>query len=155
MTKPIVKIIRTQQDINQTLGFIHVEGDNSTPLYADVCLERGWRNNENNVSCIPEGTYTLKKERSPKFKRMLWEIYGVPGRSECKFHAANYWKDLNGCIAPGIGTADIDGDGYLDVTSSGSSLERFHQAMGDAIEAILIVKSTFPKKCKNLLDDEY
>lgn len=148
----IVKIRRKQQDENQSLGFIEVTGEKNEPIYADISLERGWRNNERNVSCIPKGMYTLKKEFSPKFTEMLWEIYGVEGRSECKIHPANRWKELNGCMAPGISVKDIDGDGYLDVTSSRASLERFHAAMGDDTEAMLIVMNDFPKECENLCD---
>lgn len=146
----IVRINRKKQDATQTLGFVLVTGDNDEPVYADISLERGWRDNKRNVSCIPEGMYTLKKEWSPRFKMDLWEIYGVEGRSECKFHAANYWHDLNGCIAPGIAVKDIDRDGRLDVTSSRASLERFHAAMGDDKEAILIVKNVFPKEVEDI-----
>lgn len=151
MTK-LVTIIRKKQDETQTLGFLHVVGDCNLPLFADICLERGWRNNEQNVSCIPVGMYELRKEWSPKFQADLWEIYGVEGRSECKFHAANYWRDLNGCVAPGMAVADIDGDGRMDVTSSRASLERFHEAMGDDTKAILVVKNGFPKDVKNIFE---
>lgn len=147
----VVRVNRKKQDTTQTLGFVSITGDNGEPLYADISLERGWRDNKQNVSCIPEGAYPLKKEYSPRFKMDLWEIKEVKGRSECKFHAANYWHDLNGCIAPGVAVKDIDGDGRLDITSSRASLKRFHKAMGDDTEALLIVKNDFPEEVEDLL----
>lgn len=70
----------------------------------------------------------------------MYEIYEVPNRSECKFHAANYARQLNGCIALGNKRLDIDHDGYKDVTSSRDTMKRFHAAMGGDRTANLIVK---------------
>ena len=98
-------------------------------VFECVTLERGWQQNEQNVSCVPEGTYPLVFEHSPKFKKHLWELKQVPGRSECKFHAANYWKQLNGCIALGNKKRYIDGDLIMDVSSSRDTMGDFHKAM--------------------------
>lgn len=106
----------------------------------ELCtLELPWRDNRRNISRIPAGTYNLKWEYSPKFRRMLWEIYGVPKRSECKFHVANFMYQLNGCIALGLDFADIDGDGLMDVTSSAKALELFHGATVGCTEGTLEV----------------
>jgi len=82
----------------------------------------------------------MKLEHSPKFRKKLWEIYGVPGRSETKFHVANYWHQLNGCIALGNNRRYIDGDAVLDVTSSRDTMKAFHEAMDGHTQAILIVQ---------------
>lgn len=141
---PIVKVHRFWQDENQTSGNITViAADDNFPLYASLGLERGWRNNENNVSCIPIGTYQLKLEYSPRFKTDLWEIKGVPGRAECKFHASNYWYQLNGCIAPGLRYKNINSDKYRDVTNSSNSLKAFHEALRPYTEAILIITGEY------------
>lgn len=116
-----------------SLGHCYVKRDNGEAKYVGCSLERGWRDNQSNVSCVPEGTYTLKYEYSPRFRKNLWELYGVPGRSECKFHAANYWRQLNGCIALGNKHVDIDGDGDPDVTSSRLTMKKFHDMMKDAV----------------------
>lgn len=141
MSKPIVTIARQVEDDKQALGFLTVE-HNCIPKYADVCLELSYLDNKRNISSIPPNTYNMVYTYSPRFKRNLWLVENVEGRSGIRFHAANYHHQLNGCIAPGASTADIDGDGYLDVTSSAAALERFHSAMKpfEKTGAILIVK---------------
>lgn len=141
MSKPIIKITRYWQDENQTLGNLVLLGDNDKPLFTAVTLERGWRNNQQGISCIPKNNapYSVVLEYSNKFKTDLFEIKSVPNRSECKFHAANFWRQLNGCIALGINPTDIDGDGYIDVTSSKATMKRFHKAMEPYTSAILII----------------
>lgn len=134
-----VHIYRKTQDRNQTLGNLSVIDENGKPLFGSVVLERGWRNNEKGESCIPPGEYPLKLEWSPRFKMNLWEVYGVPGRSECKFHAANYWHQLNGCMAPGATLADLNKDGYNDVTNSKATLKKFMAVLEGDKEAKLIV----------------
>ena len=137
--KPIVKLHRYWQDENQSLSSATILDDKNRPVFASLMLERGWRNNEQGVSCIPKGTYKLVLEYSPRFKTKLWEIKGVPNRSETKFHSANYWYQLNGCIAPGIRPKHLDQDRYLDLTNSRQTLADFHKALEPYNEAILII----------------
>lgn len=76
-----------------------------------VCftLELPWKENQNNISCIPEGKYELRPRYSKKFKRHL-KVMDVFGRSLILIHPANNaLEELEGCIAPvmqltGIGT---------------------------------------------------
>lgn len=84
----------------------HEEGTNGLltmgPNSEPVCytIELPWRNNEVNRSCIPEGTYVLKRRYSTKFRWHL-EIKDVPGRSYILIHPANHAaRELKGCIAP-------------------------------------------------------
>jgi hypothetical protein len=138
---PIIKITRYWQDGNQTLGTCIVLGENDLPLFSGISLERGWQDNKKGISCIPKGTgpYEVVLEWSNRFKTMLWEIKGVPGRSECKFHSANYWRQLNGCVALGRRPTDIDNDGYVDVTSSKSTMKDFHNALKKHNKALLMI----------------
>lgn len=138
---PIIKIQRLWQNANETFGVCTILGDNDMPLFASLCVERGWRNNKKSISCIPKGSgpYTVVLEYSNKFEKNLWEIKGVPNRSECKFHAANYWHQLNGCIALGRRPADINNDGYMDVTSSTKTMKDFHKALREYNKALLII----------------
>jgi len=124
-----VIINRFKIEHNYSLGDCYIRHEDGSIEYIGKSLERGWRNNQNNISCVPEGTYTLKLEYSPKFKKDLWELYGVPNRSEIKFHAANYWKQLDGCITLGNKHIDINGDGDPDVTSSRVTMNKFHEVM--------------------------
>lgn len=127
--KRTIKLIRHWQDNNQTTGTLLVLDRNCQPIFGSFCIERGDRNNQRNESNIPAGIYLIKFEWSPRFERMLWEIKGVNGRSECKIHPANKWEELNGCIAPGLKLKNINHDGYMDVTDSRRTLEAFHQVL--------------------------
>jgi len=137
--KPIIKIHRIWQDKNQTSGTCTVIDDDNFPTFTALSLERGWMNNQKNVSCIPAGVYTVKLEYSNKFKQKLWEIKGVPNRSECKFHSANYWYQLNGCVSLGLRYKLLNNDNYRDVTNSKDTMKAFHTALKNYSEAILII----------------
>lgn len=132
---------RDEQDSKQTLGVCYIKNESGRIIFKSEAIERGWIDNRKRVSCIPEGEYPVKLEHSNRFRKKLYEIYGVPNRSECKFHAANYARQLNGCIALGNKRIDIDGDGYRDVTSSRKTMARFHKAMGGDKAAILVVNN--------------
>lgn len=108
-------------------------------IFKSECLERGWKNNMRNVSCIPTGIYPLKLEYSGKFKKELWEVKDVPGRSECKFHTANFWRQLNGCLSLGKERLFIDNDNVLDVSYSADTMEEFHKALHGSVYAELHV----------------
>jgi len=114
---------------NYSIGHCYLVDEDCEKHYLAHTLERGWVDNKKRVSCVPDGIYNLKLEWSNKFKCNLWELYGVEDRSECKFHAANYWYELNGCIALGNKHKDIDGDGDPDVTSSRVAMKRLHKAL--------------------------
>jgi hypothetical protein len=137
--KPLVKIHRYWQDFNQTSGTCVILDKKSFPIFSSLSLERGWRNNLNRISCIPSGLYDLKLEYSDRFRKNLWEIKGVNGRSETKFHAANYWNQLEGCISLGLRYTDMNSDGYKDVTNSVPTMEDFHKALGNHKEALLLI----------------
>ena len=75
-----------------------------------VChtIELPWRNNERNISCIPEGKYRLKR-RFTKKRGWHYILEGVPDRSFILFHPANNaLKELRGCIAP---VSELTGEG--------------------------------------------
>lgn len=124
-----VEIYRHYQDKNQTSGVCVIFDNNGFPLFSAVSLERGWRNNQRDISCVPSGIYKLKLEYSNRFKTDLWELKGVPNRSECKFHSANYWHQLNGCISLGNNYRDVNKDGYRDVMNSVKTMQTFHEVL--------------------------
>ena len=132
-----ITIHRDYVSKEQCLGVCYVTDGRGNILFKADTIERGWLNNKKRVSCVPEGDYPVRLEWSNRFKQDLWELYEVPNRSECKFHAANYARQLNGCIALGNGRADIDKDGNLDVLNSKATMKKFHEAMGKEKEAIL------------------
>ena len=130
---------RDEQDAKQTLGVCYVKNESGRIIFKSEAIERGWMDNQKMISCIPVGRYFVRLEYSPRFRKNLYEIYGVPNRSECKFHPVNYARNLNGCVGLGNKRLDIDGDGYRDVTSSRKTMYKFHKAMGGDYKALLIV----------------
>ena len=79
-------------------------GTNGEILFngARICssIELPWKNNEHQVSCIPEGRYELKKRYTAERGEHLI-LVNVPGRQLILIHAANdAKKELQGCIAP-------------------------------------------------------
>ena len=91
------------------------------------------------MSSIPTGEYKCVLEYSPRFKKDLWELKNVPNRSECKFHASNYWNQLNGCIALGDTAENIGRDFQLDVTNSGDTMDTFHRLLRNEKEIKVII----------------
>lgn len=73
-----------------------------------VMVERAWLDNKPNVSCIPEGDYTLKSTISPKFGACYFleggtvSLSGDTERTHILIHAANWPHQLQGCLGVGI-----------------------------------------------------
>lgn len=124
-----VEIYRIYQDKNQTSGICIIYDNDGFPLFSALSLERGWRNNQQDISCVPAGKYILKYEYSNRFKKYLWELKNVPNRTECKFHSANYWYQLNGCISLGLKYKDLNKDNYRDVTNSSNTMKAFESVL--------------------------
>ena len=122
-------------------GHCFVENTEGIVDYTGASLEKGWNDNKANISCIPRGTYELKYEYSNKFEKKLWEIYGVDGRSECKFHVAHDVKQLEGCIALGEAHVNFDSDPELEVNYSVKTLNKLHEMMGDDTAALLRIEN--------------
>ncbi|MEQ9230233.1 MAG: DUF5675 family protein [Cyclobacteriaceae bacterium] len=94
----------------------HSDGTNGKLYHGDqlVCftIELPWLQNRQNVSCIPEGRYKLRK-RFTKARGTHLIVEEVDGRSGILFHSANNaLKELRGCIAP-VSTLDAPGIGSL------------------------------------------
>jgi hypothetical protein len=80
-------------------GVFGVLLDKGIPLC--LTLERPWKNNERNVSCIPPGTYSVVPHSGAKFKN-CFRLENVPGRAGILIHAGNRaLVDSTGCILVG------------------------------------------------------
>lgn len=123
---------RLYTDENVTLGRFWFEGE---VVYT---MELPWKDNKPNVSCIPEGVYTVVKEYSPHFKKDLWELKNVPKRSECKFHSASFVRNLKGCISLGLNKQDIDNDGIIDMKNSRKAMTLFHELVKETFKVEII-----------------
>lgn len=129
-----LKLLRTYQEKVTTGVFIVL--DDGLPIFSCISLELPWRDNKPQVSCVPEGEYQIKYEYSNKFKQFLWELKGVPDRSEIKIHPANNVHELLGCIALGRNLALKSA-----LVSSRPSVNQFHRVMENLVLSnILITK---------------
>ena len=71
-------------------------------------LEPPWRDNQRSKSCIPQGTYRVRRRYSPRYKRHL-HVLDVPDRSMILIHCGNVAGDKDkgfkthssGCILVG------------------------------------------------------
>lgn len=93
------------------------------PTFACATIELPWRNNEQRVSCIPEGEYQLRMRPSPVVQRSSggefsegWEVCAVPGRTFIMLHPGNWADNVLGCIA--MGRSHVVMSGKLAVSNS-------------------------------------
>ena len=115
-------INRYKKEEKQTLGELIVKDEKGEEIYSCKTLELSWKDNQRNISCIPKGEYFTVIHESPKFGKCFW-LQNVPNRSEILIHRGNFYDDILGCILVGQEHADIDGDGYRDVTSSSKTVK--------------------------------
>lgn len=92
-----ITIERKYSSEHCTMGYL-VE-DNQVIAYT---LELPWRDNKNNISCIPKGTYsgTLRYDKNDKWRI---ELKDVPDRTNVQIHIGNYTSDIKGCVLVGTG----------------------------------------------------
>ena len=108
-------------------------------------LEPPWRDNQVNISCIPEGTYIVKRNTTGR-----WRYYGVqdvPGRTHIEIHPANRVlspgtgrRVLEGCIAPGL---DLERNFMAGVRNSTQACDTLLAICGEADWTLTI--STLPR----------
>lgn len=70
------------------------------PRFECYTLEEIWANNARGQSCIPVGTYQLRRGSFPKHKD-TFEVMDVPGRTAILIHTGNTVEDIEGCILLG------------------------------------------------------
>uniref|UniRef100_UPI003216D7C6 DUF5675 family protein n=1 Tax=uncultured Draconibacterium sp. TaxID=1573823 RepID=UPI003216D7C6 len=120
-------LVRVKKERKQTLGSFHLYR-NEREIYEAATIELPYKANQRNISCIPVGTYQVKKRNSPRYGLGTFEVLNVPGRSLILLHAGNYYMDTKGCIIPGAKFKDINRDGLRDVINS--------RVMVDALEQL-------------------
>lgn len=91
----ILDLIRVGSSSRGTFGVLRL---GAVPFC--LTLERPWADNQQNVSCIPNGRYRCVRLRSPKFG-WTFEVTNVPNRTHVLFHSGNTIEDTHGCILVG------------------------------------------------------
>ena len=117
---------RTYQE-KETISDCSILSDTGTEniVFRFHAVELPWKDNQHNISCIPEGKYILQKEKpNSHFNYDHFSVLNVKDRGGIKIHIANYVSQLRGCIAPGKDLIDMNSDELLDVTNSGAVLKK-------------------------------
>lgn len=134
---PRVDVIRRYTD-GPTLGILRV-WEGPMKMLELKTLELPWKNNARAISCIPEGTYTMRWTPSPKFKA-TWQLMDVPGRKYIRIHAGNYLSDIQGCILVGYSHTDLNGDGVADIASSRKALKQLEAALPNERDVTITIR---------------
>lgn len=124
-------LTREPQNGKQTLGILDFEG------YQLHTMELAWNNNKRGKSCIPSGKYKVKPRTSKKFGKHFIILDTSP-REFVLFHAANYSRQLRGCIAVGMGKRDLDHDGLTDIYSSKKAMNILLEKFPNGFEVEII-----------------
>jgi len=109
----------------------HLSNDNyegTEKKFEFSTLELHWKDNQKNISCIPSGTYDAFKRQSPS-RGVVFELKGTGHRTHIQIHAGNYYTDILGCVLVGAGFSDINNDGFRDVYSSKTTLNKLLDLM--------------------------
>lgn len=97
--------------------------------------------NQRNVSCIPEGTYSVEKIDSQTRGKCFY-VKDVIGRAGILIHKGNYASgskvDTQGCILPGTYFEDLNEDGFIDIAESTSAMNTLLMLLPDNFELTII-----------------
>ena len=126
-----MELVRSTFGATTTVGDLYADGvwqvftleDRVRPAGAKVPGE----------TAIPEGDYQLIITPSPKFKRRLPLLIGVPGFDGIRIHPGNSHKDTEGCILVGEGVNQFSTEPML--TKSVSAFNRLFEMLEEAISA--------------------
>jgi hypothetical protein len=125
---------------DETLGKMFVF-DGLNKLYECYCLELPWLNNEHNVSCIPEGSYTVIKYSDTKHKDVFW-VQDVPDRDGILIHKGNWVTgkqiDSLGCLLVGTEFMDIDQNGTIDIIHPDIALGNLNLYLPDKFKLYIV-----------------
>ena len=90
-------------------------------------VELPWKDNANNVSCIPTGKYRCSWTKSPRLHKFTYEVTGVPSRAGIRIHGGNFPRQFLGCIGLGLTTGVVKGE--RGVFSSQLAVRKFNEAL--------------------------
>jgi len=91
-----IELKRFYRDVDRCLG-VWTMDELEWPLFT---LEPSWKENKEDVSCIPPMVYIIEPFDSPKHGK-CFIIKCVPHRTVVEAHIGNWLKDTIGCICVG------------------------------------------------------
>ncbi len=97
-----LKLIRDKFTAESTGGKLYIDGS-----FFCFTLELPIRDGLPG-SAIPEGTFQVVSQWSPKFGRSMPHLIGIPNRSEIEMHWGNVPADTEGCILLGLDRSQPD-----------------------------------------------
>ena len=120
-----IKVKRTYYE-RETLGNAELQDETGKIIFLFKVLELPNLNNHIQTSCIPEGTYNVRKVGgSGNIPYPHLAVDNVPGRAGICIHIGNYATgkqvDSAGCLLTGSAFTDINKDGQLDIIESGKT----------------------------------
>lgn len=124
---PTVTIKRNKSTTKETTGVL--TATNSGATFTCKTLELPWLDNKKMISCIPKGTYRVKKVFWTKKLRSYYQVQNVPGRSGIFMHPGNFHFNFEGCIGLGAKFGDINNDSEVDITSTVATVAAFEAFM--------------------------
>jgi hypothetical protein len=138
-----IELQRMYRDTSTTAEGVVYNTENEK-VFEFVTLELPWKDNERNISCIPEGEYLVKKmPPTKKRKYQYFWVQEVPGRDSILWHPGNYTRQILGCILPGESLIDMDNDGIIDVTNTASTLKILTALMPHKFKLTITKKEIF------------
>lgn len=93
-------------------------------------LELPDKNNQTDISCIPESEYKCKTHLSTRRGSLVVAILDVWGREHIQIHSGNYTSQILGCILVGDSVKWLNSDNIPDVTNSKKTLRKLIELIG-------------------------
>lgn len=121
---------------NESLGELIV-WDGLKRIFECKTLELPDKENQKNISRIPEGSYWCAPRKSKKHGDHF-HILNVEGRSLVLFHTLNRYTQTRGCIGVGTSFSHIDDDGILDVIWSQHTLDKMVKLFPEGFRVFII-----------------
>lgn len=116
-----------------TLGHLIING-------REFCktLERPWKENQRNISCIPNGDYICQKRFSVKFG-ICFELINVIDRGGILIHAGNLVRHSRGCILLGENYGILESQQAI--LNSRKTMQRFDDFFKNYNSFSLVIKN--------------
>lgn len=130
-----VFIIRNYGE-KQTLGNLIVY-DGFNKIFECKTLELPWKDNQRNISCIPEDTYWVRKrkaEESPSKSYDHFIVENVPNRSYILWHGGTYYTHIKGCFLMGQYFSDVNNDRVLDIMKTRFTIDLLYKILPERFE---------------------